>query len=147
MTAGDNAAQSSQRIDRWLWQARFFKTRTIAAKFVSEGNIRVTRNDATLRAEKPSFLVREGDVLVFSRRDHLRIIAILALATRRGPAAEAQSLYEDQSPPRPPKAERIETPFAREKGAGAHGQRRPRRGTEKQRSHADLTSSSPCLGS
>lgn len=118
MTAGEKSAMVSQRIDRWLWCARFFKTRTNAAKFVSDGNVRVTRNDVTLRVEKPSFLIRDGDMLVFSRNDRLRIVNVLCLAARRGLAAEAQALYEDKSPPRTPKGEREPASFEREKGAG-----------------------------
>lgn len=113
---------SAQRIDRWLWCARFFKTRGLAAKFVSEGHIRITRaNNATqdtVRAEKPSVLVRAGDTLVFTRHDRLRIIDVRACAARRGPATEAATLYEDRSPPPPPKEEKQRGPFAREPGAG-----------------------------
>lgn len=113
---------SGQRIDRWLWCARFFKTRALAAKFVGEGHIRLSRAAApddrnTIRVEKPSALVRAGDTLVFTLHDRLRIIAVTACATRRGPAAEAATLYEDQSPP-PPKTERKPAPFARDAGAG-----------------------------
>ncbi|GJL94816.1 MAG: RNA-binding protein S4 [Hyphococcus sp.] len=113
-----SAAPTSQRIDRWLWCARFFKTRTLAAKFVQDGHVRITRNDQTIRVEKPSTTVRERDVLVFTRADQLRIIEILKCADRRGPASEAQALYADQSPPHQPKAERIVPPFVRDKGAG-----------------------------
>ncbi len=112
------ATQETQRLDRWLWCARFFKTRTLASKFVSDGNVRVTRAEATQRADKASFSVRPGDVLVFTRGARLRIITVEACAERRGPAAEAQTLYTDQSPPPPPKGETTPTPFAREKGAG-----------------------------
>lgn len=118
MTAKECADQSAQRIDRWLWCARFFKTRTIAAKFVSDGNVRLTRNGDAIRVQKPSFLVREQDTLVFSRNDHLRIINVIAMAARRGPASEAQTLYDDQSPPRAPKKQSAPASFGREKGAG-----------------------------
>lgn len=117
MPAGDPAPQS-QRLDKWLWQARFFKTRTIAAKYVSDGKVRITRGENTLRIDKPSAPVRPGDVLVFTRNERLRIIQIVACGVRRGPASEAQSLYEDQSPPPPPKSAPKSAPFAREKGAG-----------------------------
>ncbi len=116
--SGDDAGPLSQRVDQWLWHARFFKTRTLAAKFVQDRNVRVTRDETAMRAEKPSFLILPADILVFTRNDHLRIIQIDALASRRGPAAEARTLYTDQSPPRPPKEERATGPFTREKGAG-----------------------------
>ena len=121
MTDG-NAVPDTQRIDRWLWHARFFKTRTLASKFVTDGKVRITRDDDTFRAEKPSTTVRPGDVLVFSRNDVLRIVEILQCAARRGPASEARTLYDDQSPPQEsssaPKEEKSPQPFAREKGAG-----------------------------
>ena len=116
--SGDDAAPEAQRIDRWLWHARFFRTRTLAAKFVGDGHVRITRADTTARAEKPSVAVRAGDVLVFTRNERLRIIKINDCALRRGPASVAQLLYEDQSPPPPPKAERPPPVFARDKGAG-----------------------------
>lgn len=116
-SASDPATQS-QRLDKWLWQARFFKTRTIAAKYVSDGKVRVTRGENTIRIDKPSAAVRPGDVLVFTRNERLRIIEILACSARRGPASEAQTLYEDRSPPPPPKSAPKSAAFAREKGAG-----------------------------
>lgn len=115
--AEKNPEPASQRLDKWLWQARFFKTRTIASKFVSDGNVRITRGETTARADKPSALIRPGETLVFSRNDRLRIIRILACAERRGPASEAQTLYEDLSPP-PAKTDVEELPFMRDKGAG-----------------------------
>ncbi|MFC2953878.1 RNA-binding S4 domain-containing protein [Marinicaulis aureus] len=118
---GDSAetVNASQRLDKWLWQARFFKTRTLAAKFVSDGNVRITRGEITQRADKPSTVTRPGDTIVFTRNDRLRIIYILDCAERRGPASEAQTLYEDRSPPPPPKGEASpRKAFARDKGAG-----------------------------
>ena len=108
----------SQRLDQWLWHARIFKTRTLATKFVTDGNVRITRNGETFRAEKPSFSVMPADALTFSRSDRLRILVIDALATRRGPAAEAQTLYTDQSPPPERKPSASPTPFHRDKGLG-----------------------------
>jgi len=118
MTAEETPSKTSQRIDQWLWYARFFKTRTLAAKFVSDGKVRLTRNEDSIRVQKPSFLVHKGDALVFTRAEQLRIINVLDIAKRRGPAAEAQTLYDDQSPPRPPKKMKDLSPFDREKGAG-----------------------------
>jgi len=115
---GEPTGADVQRIDKWLWQARLFKTRTLAAKFVNDGNVRVTRNGETQRIDKASASVRPGDTLVFTRNERLRVIAIEACAMRRGPASEAQLLYVDQSPPPPPKGEAPVTPFSREKGAG-----------------------------
>lgn len=108
----------TQRIDQWLWHARLFKTRTLAGKFVSDGRVRVTRDETPMRVEKASFTIRPGDHLVFTLHDRLRILGVIQCAKRRGPASEAQTLYDDQSPPPPPKEKKPVTPFAREKGAG-----------------------------
>jgi len=82
------------RLDKWLWQARFFKTRSLAAKQVSSGHVRV--NGA--RAGKPAHTVSPGDVLTFQQARDIRVVEIVALGTRRGPAPEAQALYHDLTP-------------------------------------------------
>jgi len=83
------------RLDKWLWQARFFKSRSIAAAVISAGHVRV--NSAPV--SKPARVVGADDVLTFPQERQVRVIKILALGTRRGPATEAQTLYDDQSPP------------------------------------------------
>ena len=108
----------AQRIDRWLWCARFFKTRALAARFVNAGEVRISRPYETVRAGKASTLIRPGDTLVFTRHERLRVIEICASASRRGPACEAATLYEDPSPPPPPTASKTIAPFARTPGAG-----------------------------
>lgn len=93
----DTASVSERlRIDKWLWQARFFKTRSLAAKVVSGGHVRVNSD----KIDKPARNVGPGDVLTFAQGRDVRIVRIVALGTRRGPASEAQTLYEDLSPPR-----------------------------------------------
>ena len=82
------------RVDKWLWQARFFKSRSLAADLVSEGRLRI----AGQIVEKPAKLVKSGDVLTFPQAGHIRVVRILALGDRRGPALEAQMLYEDLAP-------------------------------------------------
>ena len=94
MTAG---AAARIRIDKWLWHARFFKSRTLAAKSVGSGGMRVNRRIVT----KPNHAVQPGDVLTFCLGPHIRVIEISALGERRGPAEEAQRLYTDLDPPRP----------------------------------------------
>lgn len=86
--------EASCRIDVWLWRARFFKTRTLAARFVDEGRVRLSRGGAEIRLDKPSRSVREGDGLVFAIGGRLVAVRLLDLGERRGPAAEAQGLYE-----------------------------------------------------
>ena len=85
------------RLDKWLWQARFFKTRSLAARVVAEGKLRV---NAT-RVSKPAFGVAPGDVLTFSKEGDVHVIRIVELGVRRGPAPEARALYEDLTPPAP----------------------------------------------
>ncbi len=85
------------RLDKWLWFARFFKTRGLAASQVGGGHVRVNGK----RVEKPAFSVSPGDVLTFAQGGHVRVVRIEALGTRRGPAPEAQALYTDLSEPRP----------------------------------------------
>lgn len=102
------APRPTLRIDKWLWQARFFKTRGLSAKTVSAGHVRVNGQPVS----KPGRAVAPGDVLTFPQGPHVRVIRIAALGTRRGPAPEARGLYEDLDPPRPqapaPKAPRYE---------------------------------------
>ena len=83
------------RLDKWLWHARFFKTRTLAAKVVSSGHVRVNGH----KVSKPSTAVVAATVLTFPQGNQIRVIKIVELGTRRGPASEAQILYEDLSPP------------------------------------------------
>ncbi len=82
------------RLDKWLWFARFFKTRSLAARLVSDGRVRVNGD----RVAKPAVAVRAGDMLTFPQGSAIRVVRIVETGTRRGPAAEAQALYEDRSP-------------------------------------------------
>ena len=84
-----------QRIDKWLWFARFAKSRSIAQKLVMGGKVRVNRD----KIDASSRLVRPGDVLTLSLERQIRVVRILDPGTRRGPAPEAQRLYEDLTPP------------------------------------------------
>tara|TARA_R110002072_G_scaffold29206_7_gene92771 strand:- start:736 stop:1095 length:360 start_codon:yes stop_codon:yes gene_type:complete len=84
----------AQRIDLWLWHARFFKTRSLATAIVAKGRIRVTANGLTRRISKPATLVRAGDTLTLLRNGSIVCLTILALADRRGTAAQAQALYQ-----------------------------------------------------
>ena len=83
------------RVDKWLWQARFFKTRTLASSVVASGRIRVNSK----KVVKPSFMVVVKDVITFSQEKRIRVVEIRALGTRRGPASEAKELYIDKSQP------------------------------------------------
>jgi len=81
------------RADVWLWRARFFKTRTLAAKFCEEGRVRLTRGGVEGRLDKPARPVRVGDALVFAAGGRLTAVRVEALGERRGPPAEARTLY------------------------------------------------------
>ena len=87
--------ETSLRVDKWLWYARFFKTRSLAAKIVSGGAVRINGS----HVKKPSAAVVAGDTLTFAQEKDIRVIRVEALGTRRGPASEARDLYEDLSPP------------------------------------------------
>jgi len=81
------------RIDVWLWRARFFKTRTLAASFVDEGRVQLSRAGAETRIDKPSRTVRVGEGIVFAVGGRVVAIRIEALGDRRGPPAQARTLY------------------------------------------------------
>ena len=83
--------RTSQRLDQWLWQARFFKSRSLATALVAAGRVRVNGTPVT----KPARPVAPGDVLTFPQAERIRVVRILATAERRGPAPEAQALYEE----------------------------------------------------
>lgn len=85
----------SLRLDKYLWHARFFKSRSQAASYVGEGRLRL---DGTVVA-KPNQAVRVGCVLTFPLGPRIRVVRVLALGARRGPPAEARSLYEDLDAP------------------------------------------------
>ena len=79
------------RLDKWLWQARFFKTRSLAARYVETSRCRV---DGRV-TDKPHAAVAPGMVLTFALGPRVRVIRIRALGERRGPASEAQALYDE----------------------------------------------------
>ncbi len=81
------------RIDVWLWRARFFKTRTLSARMVEDGRVRITRGGVQSRVDKPARVVKVGDQLVFALAGRLTAVRIEALGERRGPPAEARALY------------------------------------------------------
>jgi len=82
------------RIDKWLWHARFCKTRALAQELVSGKRVRV--NGA--RIDKPGRAVGAGDVLTLRLGADVRLVRVLECGARRGPASEAQTLYEPLDP-------------------------------------------------
>jgi ribosome-associated heat shock protein Hsp15 len=101
-----NEAQSI-RIDKWLWAARVFKTRSLAADACEGGKVDV--ND---QAAKPAKLVRAGDsIKVTLPQGRRRVLKVLAVDERRGSASVAARLFEDHSPPEPPRLRYAPPPF------------------------------------
>ena len=102
-----------QRLDKWLWYARILKSRTLAQKFIATGAVRVGKE----RVTSPDQRIGPGTVLTFVLHERIRVLRVLGAGTRRGPASEAQALYEDLSPETPPKPAAGEpVPGARPRG-------------------------------
>jgi ribosome-associated heat shock protein Hsp15 len=110
------------RIDKWLWAARFFKSRTLAAAACNGGKVDVNGD-----AAKPSKAVRAGDLLQVTLPRGRRIVRVAALADHRGSGSQAALLYEDLTPPPPPREARIRPPAYRPPGAGRPTKRERRR--------------------
>ena len=94
-----------QRLDKWLWFTRVVKTRALAVRLVTEGHVRVN----SVRVATASKALKTGDVVTVALERHVRVLRVLAGGERRGPAPEAQSLYEDLAP-RPPRAASDDAP-------------------------------------
>ena len=88
------APEAVTRLDKWLWYARFFKTRSAASKAILSGRFRLDGQVIT----KPHRQALCGQVLTFVQGDRVRVIKVVAIGTRRGPAPEAALLFEDLAP-------------------------------------------------
>jgi len=80
--------ENNQRLDKWLWAARFYKTRSLAVEAINGGKIHLNSNRV-----KPSRTIKESDVLTITKPPYEQSITILRLASHRRPASEAQLLY------------------------------------------------------
>ena len=101
------------RLDKWLWAARVFKTRTLAAAACDGGKVHVNE-----QAAKPAKSVRAGDLVeVTLPQGRRRIVKVVALDDRRGSATVARALYDDLTPPAPPRTRHAPPPY-RPPGAG-----------------------------
>ncbi|RUV85552.1 RNA-binding S4 domain-containing protein [Mesorhizobium sp.] len=120
-------ADARQRIDKWLFFSRAVKSRSLAAKLVVAGRVRINRD----KAAQASDLVRAGDVLTITLERRIFVWKVLGTGSRRGPAEEARLLYEDMSPPPVPKGEAVPDaiPALRDAGSG--------RPTKKERRETD----------
>lgn len=119
--------EASLRLDKWLWYARFFKSRSIASEICNGGKVRLGGEPV----KKANRQLRPGDVLTFPQGRHIRVVKVLALASRRGPASEAALLYEDLKPPQPENRLPRETP-------PLSGQRLPGAGRPTKRDRRDI---------
>jgi len=100
------------RVDKWLWAARFFKTRSLAAQACAGGKV-----DVNGEAAKPARAVRAGDRIAVTLRGGQRIGRVRGLSERRGPASAARALWEDLTPPAPPRLRQARPPY-RSPGSG-----------------------------
>lgn len=117
MTRMQAGGPAGRRIDQWLFYTRLVKSRSLAGRMVEAGKVRINK----VKVGKAASLVHEGDVITAMINRNLKIIKVVALGERRGPASEAQTLYNDITPkeePRPkPGKFSAKTP-TRPKGAG-----------------------------
>lgn len=81
---------TSTRIDKWLFHARFYRTRALAQQAASAGKVRLNG----MRVEKPGHTLKPGDILTLGRGSEVLALRVLAVADRRGPASQARRLYE-----------------------------------------------------
>ena len=93
----DDTNETGLRLDKWLWYARFFKTRALASKAISNGRFRL---DGEVMS-KPHRQAKCGQVLTFSQGTRIRVVRIKVLGSRRGPAPEAALLFDDLAPNEP----------------------------------------------
>ena len=111
MPSQSQQAPSEVRVDKWLWAARLFKTRSMASRACSSGHVKC--NGHTAKASKA---IRAGDRLDVQTPGGPRVVVVVALGEKRGPASIARTLYEDRTPPPPAKPT---APLAdRDRGAG-----------------------------
>lgn len=102
------------RIDKWLWYGRFFKSRSLAARLCAAARVRLNRVIVT----KAHATVKPGDVLTFPQGGTIRVVKVVVLGERRGPAAEARTLYEELAPPPRPDDRAGPAPGKRPRGSG-----------------------------
>ncbi len=130
----DTSAVPSVRLDKWLWYARFFKSRSLATKLVQARKVRIN----SVPTDKPSALVKAEDVLTFPQGKNIRVIRIRAIGNRRGPATEARELYEDLAPADTmKKSEPSALPVARRDAGSGRPTKAERRALDRMRDSSD----------
>lgn len=106
--------KDSQRLDKWLWHARFCKSRTLASEFCETTGVRVGGQPV----RKAHYHVKVGDVLTFTHGSNVRVLRIVALSPRRLSPVLARELYDDLDPP-PPRETVPSDPRAGERQPGS----------------------------
>lgn len=86
--------ETRQRLDKWLWFARVVKSRSLAARLVEAGHVRIN----SARVEIPAKALKVGDIVTIALERSVRVLKVRQAGTRRGPFTEAQALFEDLSP-------------------------------------------------
>jgi ribosome-associated heat shock protein Hsp15 len=120
------AGAGRQRIDKWLFFTRVVKSRTLAARLVEAGKVRINSE----KIVQPAHAVKPGDGVTLALDRGVVVLKVIAPGTRRGPAEEARTLYEDLTPPPQPRAEALPVAGEREPGSG--------RPTKRERRETDL---------
>ncbi len=93
--AAPDPAADRQRLDKWLWFARVVKSRSLAARLVTDGHVRIN----AVRADNPAKSVKTGDILTISLDRDVRVLRVVAPGARRGPYPEARLLFDDLAVP------------------------------------------------
>jgi ribosome-associated heat shock protein Hsp15 len=106
------------RVDKWLWAARMFKSRALATEACDAGHVKLNAQSV-----KPAKGIRVGDHVEVLTPGGLRILDVLALAEKRGPATEARKLYDDKTPPPEAKDPMLEGGPERDRGLGRPSKR------------------------
>jgi ribosome-associated heat shock protein Hsp15 len=119
MSAPGTTPQSPVRLDKWLWAARFFKTRAVARAAIQGGKVQL--NGAR---SKPGKTLSLGDELRIQRGEEVLLVKVLVISDRRGPATLAQTLYEE-SPDSRARREQLAAQRSVERAAHAGRERRP----------------------
>jgi ribosome-associated heat shock protein Hsp15 len=116
----------SLRVDKWLWAARVFRTRSLAAVACAGGKV-----DVNEQAVKPARSIHPGDLLHVTIGPMRRVLRVVALSDRRGPATQARTLYEDLTPPPPPRIRQM--PVGRRPMGAGRPTKRERRAIDRLR--------------
>ena len=126
------------RLDKWLWAARFYKTRSLAQQAIEKGHVQVDEERV-----KPSHDLKAGKKVSVRKQDLQWVVSVKALSDRRGPAVEAQKLYEETAESRAERERRMDlrrlSPEPAASITGGRPTKRDRRRLEELQDGADET--------